>query len=892
MMRRLAFPMLSLLLLLALTACTPTVQPGSRSTEKTIDSLEQSFQNRGDELTKGIYFIEEPLRLVLISDTLISTAEDLAADGRYDEGHRIVKLAYEILERNREGIEQEALLDSLRLFDRIGSFYAHLTPPVYLDSVPDKISPVVTKIQLEAIMSSLDTMNMDTTILPKDCKTVHYNISIEQNSRVDKALIALLSVRRKSYMNTLLGKAHRYRPFMDSIFSEYGLPTDLTYLPLLESAFNMKAYSRAHASGLWQFIPSTGRIFNLRQSYWIDERRDPLKSTEAAAQYLTRLYGLFEDWYLALASYNCGEGRVGRQIKRDDSHSYWDLSLPRETMNYVPLYIAYQIIAKNPRCFGFTPDTSLPVYQFDVAEVSDCIDMRKVAKGIDVPYDTLRSMNPHIIKWCTPPDMKKVNLYLPPGTKDAYLEYYNNLTAADKVKWYRYRIQRGDNLGTIADRFNTSVRAIKSINSMRSSRIIAGRYIFIPIAADADVEKMVHTQEKRTESRKNSMTYRVSKGETAYRIAETFGISLQELKSANSGRNLSRLSIGEKIRIPVEETEQQTVPMGQRRIYTVTAGETAYHIARSFDVPLSRLKEWNPGKDLSRLSIGDKLILHTDETLEAAYERKQTPDSTVSAPQRASETAAPPSSADTAGGDQANYTVRSGETAYSIGQRFGHSVGDMEKWNPHKDLSRLSIGDTLLLPREDLTTQDRPTSETPKGTKKTHIVRSGQTLYSIARKHGVNLSNLLRWNNKDVSVPVIHVGDTLVYYSTKAEPRSTEKKKNTDRGIIKYRARKGDTYYSIARTFSVSLEKLLSLNSLSKTDPLYPGDMILIPGKAKSGAPAQERETIQYRVRSGDNLWKIARTFNTAVNDICIANNITKETPLYPGDIITIPQQD
>lgn len=548
---------------------------------------------------------------------------------------------------------------------------------------------------------------------------------------------------------------------MNEIFQREELPTDLTFLPLLESAFNMKALSHANASGLWQFIESTGKIFNLRNNYWVDERRDPIKSTEAAIGYFKKLYRDFGDWHLALASYNCGEGRVRRTMKKMEQNSYWGLELPRETMNYVPLYIAYQIVAKNPHCFGLTVDSSVAPYTFDTVHVSDCIDMRKIAKGVNISIDTLTEMNPHIIKWCTPPNMKSINLYLPKGKAEAYHTFYKKLSPTDKVNWYRYRVQIGDNLGYLSEKFQTSMAAIKSINNMRGTTLIAGRHIFVPIPADANIDSLLNT------TKENSKEH--------------------QLKTAK-----------------------------ERIIYKVSSGESMYGIALQFGITVDDICTWNKKEDPRSLSVGEKLVLYIDQ-------------------------------------NQKKKAVKKAGT----------------KISPDK--------------------------------KQYYTVKNGETLYAISNALSVPLSELLEWNNKDPKNPLIHPGEKIVYYGDKkasqlkSKPTGTYKpaNKTVKRRVIKYKVQKGNTFYSIARMFDISVADIYQLNQLSENDIIRPGDIILVykPQKVAASTGTKKIRRKQYTVKSGDTLWSISRIFNVSVADICTSTGITKDTPIKPGMVLSIPMQ-
>jgi membrane-bound lytic murein transglycosylase D len=878
--------------MLLFLSCAPKVQHETHVQQ--VDRIRDSLIVEQEQIPRerAKYFLSDPVEILLATDTLLTAAELHAADGDYAWGHELVQLALDVLTHNDNVFREEELVKDFRLYERMGNFYVNLTPPSYLDSVPEHISPFVTSLQLDAVMQSLDTADMDMSIIPTQCIAAHYNIPIAYNKRVSKALIAMLSTRRQPYMNRLLYRGEQFRPFMNEIFAEYGLPTDLTYLPLLESAFNLKAYSVAHASGLWQFIPSTGKIFGLRQNYWIDERRDPIKATHAAAQYLSRLHGMFDDWYLALAAYNCGEGRVGRELNRSDGPTYWDLDrLPRETRNYVPLFIAYQIIAKNPACFGFDYGPVDTLYTFDTVTVSDCLDKRKIAEGIHVSFEELQELNPHIKRWATPPDMENVTLYLPAGKRSEFEAYYAELTPEDKVDWYRYRVQRGDNLSNIARAFNTSVEAIQSLNSMRGTRIIAGRYIFIPVPSGMDAEAIMEKERDiASQERTEEVRYRVRRGDNASEIANNFGVNLADMRRWNSGKNLSRINVGDILILHREaRSASSTQKLEGKTIYVVESGDNAYNVSRQYNVSLEDMNRWNPHKDLARLSVGDTLILQAEEPVASQGGSESTRKQKGPAPR------------ETVAADTVLYRVRSGETAYRIGTYFDQPLDSIRTWNPGKNVSRLSVGDTLRIVGsysfDGTEVSVEETEQEESGERAVHTVQSGETLYSIARQRSVPLSSLLRWNNKDIENPVIHTGEQLIYYR---QPTASETEADDERSLsekasdhVRYRVQRGDTFYGLARLFNTTVETIYERNDLSSSSVLTAGDIIVLParGGASSGQSTADKLP-EYRVERGDNLWSISRRFDISVNEICLANNISTNTRLFPGDTLKIPVQE
>jgi soluble lytic murein transglycosylase-like protein len=259
---------------------------------------------------------------------------------------------------------------------------------------------------------------------------VNFDVPIQMNKQV-RAYLVYFSTERKQVIKRYLARSTRYLPMIKRIFQEAGLPEDLAYLAMIESGFNPKAYSRAAASGMWQFIRGTGRRYGLAINRYVDERRDPEKATRAAAKYLLDLYKQFGSWYLAAASYNCGEARVQRELNESNHKNFWQLSahqcLPTETKNYVPQMIAATIIAKNPKKFGFKNIAYLPPLKYDKVRVDKPTSLTAAAAAVNVPREELEALNPELLRGITPPDMPFYTLYVPANTKDLFAR---NITIA------------------------------------------------------------------------------------------------------------------------------------------------------------------------------------------------------------------------------------------------------------------------------------------------------------------------------------------------------------------------------------------------------------------------------------------------------------------------------
>ncbi len=252
---------------------------------------------------------------------------------------------------------------------------------------------------------------------------VTFDVPIQMNKQV-RAYLVYFSTERKEVIRRYLARSTRYLPMIKEVFQENGLPEDMAYLAMIESGFSAQAYSPAHASGMWQFIKGTGLRYGLAIDSYVDERRDPEKSTRAAAKYLLDLYKQFGSWYLAAASYNCGEGRVQRELNQTNNKNFWELSanmcLPNETKNYVPQLIAATIIAKNPEKFGFKNVGYLPSLKCDKVQVTEATSLKAAAMALNLPPEEVQSLNPELVRGVTPPETPNYTLNLPYNSKETF----------------------------------------------------------------------------------------------------------------------------------------------------------------------------------------------------------------------------------------------------------------------------------------------------------------------------------------------------------------------------------------------------------------------------------------------------------------------------------------
>jgi len=655
---------------------------------------------------------------------LISTAKKLCAEKNFLRADSILKIVIETAGLfSSDSICYEIFLND------IVEIYTEFMPEDF--QVPEEI---VTLVNEQKMFKALDSISFDSDssfMQSLLCgKSTSYNMPVVWNERVLRATFYYYK-NRKTTIDHWIPRASQYLATMKKIIAEHGLPEDLAYLPLIESGFRPKAYSHAHASGIWQFIPSTGKIYGLRNNYWLDERRDPLKSTVAAARYLKKLYSEFNDWHLALAAYNCGEGGLSRAINRSNSKNYWDLNLPRETMNYVPLFLAALTIAKNPSCFNLDSPADTATFLFDTVRISDCLDLKDIADGIGIDYDTLRKFNPHILHWCTPPDMSNVLLYLPRGYSQVFKDFHASIPDSKKVKWYRYKIKRGDNIGSIARHFKVPAEPIRSINRLKNDNIIAGKYLFIPIPVNRAipveesneqvVKKQIPSDDPLAKSGQK-IIYQVKAGDSVWKISELFGISVDQICTWNKLSDDAGIRVGQMLTIyqnPPEKKAQKPKPSEGYMQYRVQPGDTPFSIARKFAMSVDELIMLN---DLD----SEKPVVYTDGILTVKKRADSVPQRKP-VPQKPLEKSR-----------AMKYQVSSGETLFGIARLFSVSVQELRSLNNLSESSVIKAGDTLLIPFKSSELESSVVF---------YEVKQGDNLWRIANTFGISVQNLYKHNN-------------------------------------------------------------------------------------------------------------------------------------------------
>ncbi len=424
----------------------------------------------------------------------------------------------------------------------IQTVHSQSLPTVTEEVIPSQLKPPSEDVaQLDEVIDNSDYVKP-------------YAIPMILNESVESHM-EYFKTRGRDRFQLWLDRSTRYIAMMKEIFREKNLPEDLVYVALIESGFNPYAVSWCRAVGAWQFMPATGKLYGLKIDWWIDERKDPIKSTNAAAEHLKDLHNLFGSWPLALASYNAGAGKVQRAVLRTRSDDFWDLKASRyikpETKNYVPKYMAATIIAKNPEAYGFTLSKVDP-YTYDEVIIEESTDLRLIARCADCNYQDIKELNPEIKRWVTPPHYPRYTLRIPSGKKETFLANYAAIPAEQKIKWERHEVKKGETLSSLAKRYNTNPEAIRDINGLKKGRIAPGKHLLIPIDINGKNQELNYLSMGQA-GKQQQILYRVRRGETLSRIANKHNVTIADIREWNKG--IGKVRTGQKIKLVVDSDQ-------------------------------------------------------------------------------------------------------------------------------------------------------------------------------------------------------------------------------------------------------------------------------------------------------------------------------------------------
>lgn len=588
----------------------------------------------------------------------------------------------------------------------------------------------------EKVDYELSTELLKSRLAAMDAKSP---FNIEYNPGLENIIKSFLKNRKKSF-ERLMAISEYYFPLFEEALAKQNVPLEIKYLAVVESALNPKAVSRMGATGLWQFMYQTGKQYNLKIDSYVDERSDPLKSSEAAAQYMTNMFAIFGDWDLVLASYNSGPGNVAKAIRRSGGQqNYWNIrkNLPKETQGYVPAFLATMYIYEYHKEHGIVPNrAAIKHFATDTIMIKKQMSFKQISDLLDVPVAELQLLNPsyklnvvpfyhdqaHFLRL----PMDKIAVFASNEAKIyAYAQRETDLrerpfqvtkaiVATDTLNYTQqritlpktsyYKVKRGDNLSAIANKYGVSVSEIKKWNRLKSNSVVSGKSLKI-----ISNESVVRTVKK--EPKINNTPLEIK--------ADNQQIAASDVKTIKEDKTKKII-------------KTDTLSSNVAAFYVVQKGDNLSSIAKKNKVSVEEIKEWNHLSGTS-IQLGTSLQVAKNEAV--AHEQLAT------APKM----------------ENVEYIVKRGDNLGTISKKFGSSLDDLKQWNNLQD-NTIALGSSLIVAKSEMTIESKEPSETfkkkdnlasaSKNSGVNYYVKKGDSLYSIAKKYpGVSISDIKKWND-------------------------------------------------------------------------------------------------------------------------------------------------
>jgi len=511
-----------------------------------------------------------------------------------------------------------------------------------------------------------------------------YDFPITVNKQV-LYYMGLFQGKQRNYFTYWLARSSMYRPHIEAELKKAGLPLDLVFLAMIESGFNPSAYSPAKACGLWQFIEGTGSRYGLRIDPWVDERREPEKATRAAIRYLSSLYAQFGDWYLAVAAYNAGEGKIDNAMKTFNAKDFWEVASSEgifmETKRYVPKLIAAIIIARNPEKYGFTDISYKKPLEYETINIPGGVNLEAVASTANTSVKELRTLNNELRKSQTPPKQKEYTLRIPVGTKDLVASNLSKLRPMPTVEFATHTVKKGETLASVCNMYNISKTTLLKANNLKTAQLAQGLRLKIPTAAKYVLPKDGQQPDERLAAGKGIpktkgkqlAQHTVKNGETLDTIAKQYKVSVQDIKQWNKISGTTTLKKGQQIALQLEQPA--AVPVGSTAPNTIanTVAKIATELKQTAQVPTL-----DAGKKRNVASAAPVPTPVSATAPQIKIASKQ--------PAAAAKKVMPPTW----------YVVKNGDTLATIARKFQASPQNIRDWNKLGN-STVQAGNKLIV---------------------------------------------------------------------------------------------------------------------------------------------------------------------------------------------------